>query len=206
MMWKGLLALGALVLTGAMLVSYTRADDKAASPTVAKIGAPAPLFSLPDQDGKTVNLADFSGKFIVLEWFNEDCPIVQRHYKDDAMNKLAKKYQEKDVVWLAVNSTKDKSSATNKKAGEAWSMGRPILSDPMGDVGHAYGATNTPGMYVIDKTGVLAYMGAIDDNSSGKKTEGIKNYVSQALDQLMAGQSVSEPLTKQYGCTIKYAK
>lgn len=204
MLWKGVLALGATLLVGSLLVSSSVAGEKAAA--AAKIGAPAPMFSLPDQNGKTVSLSDFAGKIVVLEWFNEDCPVVVRHYKNDAMNKLAGNYKDKDVVWLAINSTKQKTVESNKKAADAWKMDRPILSDPSGDVGHLYGATNTPGMYVINKDGVLAYMGAIDDNPSDNKKDGVKNYVAQALNELLAGQSVSEPQTKQYGCTVKYAK
>jgi peroxiredoxin len=200
MMWKSAIAMCATLLVGVMLV---QAAEKPQG--VAKIGAPAPLFSLPDQNGKTVNLADFSGKIVVLEWWNNECPVVQRHYKANTMNSLVTKYKDKDVVWLAINSTNGKTNADNKKAGDAWTMDRPILNDSPGDVGHAYGATNTPGMYVIDKQGVLAYMGAIDDDTSGKNGHP-KNYVSQAIDQLLAGQSVSEPQTKQYGCSVKYAK
>jgi peroxiredoxin len=206
MIWKGVLALGATIALGAaLLVSTTNADEKAGM-TAAKVGAAAPAFELPDQNGKTVKLSDFAGKVVVLEWFNEDCPIVQRFYVGStAMNDLAKKYQAKDVVWLAINSTKEKTLETNKAAAAKWNMDRPILSDPSGTVGHQYGATNTPGMYVIAKDGTLAYMGAIDDNSSGNKKEGVKNYVVQALEQVMSGQSVSEPMTKQYGCGVKYA-
>jgi peroxiredoxin len=197
-MWKGLTAVAVMLTLGVFLVA---ADKQSA----AQVGAKAPLFSLPDQTGKTVNLADYSGKLVVLEWWNNECPVVQRHYKDNAMNNLAKKYMDKDVVWLAINSTSNKTTEDNKSAATQMNMDRPVLSDASGDVGHMYGATNTPGMYVIDKEGNLAYMGAIDDNPSGKKASA-KNYVSQALDELMAGQTVSEPKTKQYGCSIKYAK
>jgi len=201
MLWKSVIATVAVLLVGVMLV---QAEEKQQTQQQAKIGAPAPLFALPDQTGKMVNLADYSGKIVVLEWWNNECPVVQRHYKANTMTTLNSKYKDKDVVWLSVNSTHGKTNADNKKAGDAWNMGWPILNDSAGNVGHAYGATNTPGMYVIDKTGVLAYMGAIDDDPQGKSTNA-KNYVSQAIDQLLAGQSVSEPQTKQYGCSVKYA-
>jgi peroxiredoxin len=193
----------ALVLAGAMFASSGAAEQKKA---VAKVGAPAPAFSLPDQNGRTVSLSDFTGKIVVLEWFNDECPVVVRHYEGDAMNKLAARYKEKDVVWLAINSTAKHDVAHNKSAAEKFNIERPLLDDHGGTVGHAYGATNTPGMYVIDKQGVLAYMGAIDDDPNGRKKTGAKNYVAQALDELLAGQSVSEPQTKQYGCTVKYAR
>jgi peroxiredoxin len=202
MIWKTVTALGAVIAVAAVLVSSSLAQDK---PATAAIGAPAPAFMLEDQDGKKVNLTDYAGKIVVLEWFNEECPIVQRHYKDDAMNKLANKYKEKGVVWLAINSTAGKDNAANKKAADAWKMGRPLLNDATGATGHKYGATNTPGMYIIDKSGNLVYWGAIDDNESGSKTSGIKNYVEQSLDEVLAGKPVSTPKTKPYGCTVKYA-
>jgi peroxiredoxin len=188
----------ALLLAG--LVSISLGQPK----TDAKVGEKAPAFSLHDQNGRTVSLSDYAGKIVVLEWFNEDCPIVQGHYKDDAMNKLARRYAEKGVVWLAINSTSGKTNQTNQKADSAWKMSRPILNDSAGTVGHAYGATNTPGMFIVNKNGVLAYMGGIDDNESGDKKQ-VKNYVAQALDELLAGKAVSQPQTKQYGCTVKYA-
>jgi len=201
-MLKRLSALAVVLTVGALLISQGVAGEKQ---TAAQVGAKAPLFSLPDQTGKMVNLADYSGKLVVLEWWNNECPVVQRHYKDNAMNNLAKKYADKDVVWLAINSTNGKTNEDNKSAAQQMNMDRPVLNDASGDIGHMYGATNTPGMYVIDKQGNLAYMGAIDDNPSGKKATA-KNYVAQALDELISGQSVSESHTKQYGCSIKYAK
>ncbi|HVT90983.1 MAG TPA: redoxin domain-containing protein [Tepidisphaeraceae bacterium] len=168
------------------------------------IGSPAPQFALQDQDGKEVKLSDFAGKIVVLEWFNEECPIVQRHYKADTMNTLSAKYKGKNVVWLAINSTKGKTNADNKKAAAAWHMERPILNDASGKTGHAYQSTNTPGMYVVDAKGNLAYWGGIDDNINGDKAT-VKNYVSQTLDELLAGQTVSQPKTQPYGCTVKYA-
>lgn len=200
MSWKSLsLCLAALVMSG-LLLSPALADQP--EPV---IGQPAPQFSLQDQNGNTVSLSDFAGKIVVLEWFNEECPIVQRHYRDGQMNALANKYAEKGVVWLAINSTKNKTNEDNKKAAAAWNMNRPILNDSSGDVGHAYHATNTPGMYIIDRQQNLVYWGAIDDNPNGRNST-VKNYVAQALDELLAGQSVSEPKTKPYGCTVKYAK
>lgn len=199
---KSTIVLSAAMTLVAMFVSRGLAEEKSG---VAKIGALAPQFSLPDQNGKTVSLSDFAGKIVVLEWWNNECPIVQRHYRNNAMNDLAAKYAARDVVWVAINSTHGKTNDDNKAAGSAMKMDRPILNDSSGEVGHAYGATNTPGMYVIDKNGALAYMGAIDDDPRGS-TSSPKNYVVQALDELLTGQSVSEPQTKQYGCTVKYAK
>ena len=170
---------------------------------LAQGGAPAPPFSLQDQTGKSVNLADFKDKIVVLEWFNEDCPICARHYQAGSMQALANEMTGKGVVWLAVNSTKNKDNASNQKIAGEWKMNFPILNDATGEVGHLYGAKTTPHMYVINN-GVLAYAGAIDDDPQGKGAK--VNYVKKAVEEIMAGQSVTTPETKPYGCSVKYAK
>ena len=117
-----------------------------------------------------------------------------------------KAYADKGVVWLAINSTSGKTNEDNAAIAAEWNIDRPILNDSAGEVGHAYGATNTPHMYVIDAQGNLAYMGAIDSNSSADAADiaGAENYVAKALDELLAGTSVSKPETKAYGCSVKY--
>jgi peroxiredoxin len=187
------------------LVSLAFAADKPMK--APAIGEEAPLFSLQDQDGKSVSLADYRGKFVVLEWFNNECPFVQKWYNAGDMNKLAGKYAGKDVAWLAINTTHGKTNADNKAAAADFKISRPILNDSNGSVGRAYRATNTPQMIVIDKAGHIAYMGAIDNNNTTdeSKTATARNYVSKALDELLGGSSVSEPETKPYGCSVKYA-
>jgi peroxiredoxin len=195
------LAAAALLATGLAL----RAADVGPTQS-AKVGTPAPAFTLTDQNGKPTSLSDYSGKVVVLEWFNDGCPFVQRHYKDGDMNQTAEAFAPKGVVWLAINSTKDTDDAHNKAAAEKWSMNRPILNDATGTVGHLYKATNTPNMFVIGKDGMVAYRGAIDNDPDGDKSTDKINYVSQALTEMLAGQPVSTPETKPYGCSIKYAE
>jgi len=178
----------------------------------AKIGDVAPDFSLVDQNGTAVRLSDHKGKIVVLEWFNNECPYVVKFYRDGHMNKFAQAAKDKGVIWLAVNSTspsmKQDSTVTDKSISEQWKIDRPILNDGTGEVGHLYGAKRTPHMYVVNADGVLAYMGAIDDNPSADTADiaGAKNYVMQAIDELQAGKSVSQAETKAYGCGVKYAK
>jgi peroxiredoxin len=193
-------------LAAALAVAFTM-HALAAKPDAAKVGAAAPAFTLKDQSGKDVSLSDFSGKIVVLEWFNDGCPFVQKHYKTGNMNSVASKYAGKDVVWLAVNSTKSASQSHNAKVAGEWKMERPILDDSAGKVGHAYGATNTPNMFIIDKDGKLVYRGAIDSDTSddAAATKTATNYVAKALDELLAGKTVSQPETKPYGCSVKYA-
>lgn len=183
--------------------------DEQKSHGKAAIGAPAPEFKLTDTNGKDVSLADFKGKIVVLEWFNPDCPFIKKHHeKNTTFNDLAAKYAGKDVAFLAINSSaagkQGAGKERNAKAITEYKMTYPVLLDETGKVGKAFGATNTPHCFVINKDGILAYKGAIDDDTSPEKA-GKTNYVGKAVDELLAGQSVSTPETKAYGCNVKYA-
>jgi peroxiredoxin len=210
-MKRSIFSVAAVALMASLVGAFAMAGDKhdkhAEKHGKVAVGQAAPQFSLQDQDGKQVNLADYADKVVVLEWFNNDCPYVVKFYKNGDMNKWAEAYKAKGVVWLAVNSTKNTSNADNKKVSGDWNISRPVLNDATGEIGHLYGATNTPQMFVVNK-GQIAYMGAIDDkrSSSSDDVAGAKNYVAKALDEILAGQSVSEPETKAYGCSVKYAK
>jgi len=174
-------------------------------------GQPAPAFTLTDLHGKPVNLADYKGKTVVLEWHNFGCPFVQKHYKSGNMQSLQKKYGN-DVVWLAVNSTNKSSSdwqdppvLTKELNGFGAAPARYLVDEP-GTIGRAYGAKTTPHMYIIDPSGKVVYNGAIDDKRSTDVADVkvAKNYVVAALDELKAGKPVSTASTTPYGCTIKY--
>jgi peroxiredoxin len=188
------------------LAATVPTDPAAAAPVATEAGAPgsaAPAFALADQDGKTVRLADFAGKIVVLEWTNDECPYVKHHGARGTMKALAEKYRERGVVWLAVNSTKH---ATREKDREWIAQNKlpyPVLEDFEGTTGKAYGAKTTPHMFVIDASGRIAYAGAIDDDArlGGKPTV---NYVEQALAELTAGKAVSTARTNPYGCSVKY--
>jgi peroxiredoxin len=207
-MRKNLAAVFVVALVGAMAVAFAAPAEKTSKGDGAgpQIGKPAPTFALQDQSGKTVNLSDNTGKIVVLEWFNDECPIDVRVY-DDGMNDWAKKWTDQGVVWLAVDSTSTHDAAHMKSAGEKMKIDRPILNDASGKVGHEYAATNTPHMYIIDQSGTLVYKGAIDDNPRGNKAKGeVTNFVDKALSELTAGKPISTPETKAYGCSVKYGK
>lgn len=172
----------------------------------ATVGAPAPTFTLEDQNGRPVSLSDFTGKIVVLEWVNPDCPFVQRHYRAGTMKRLAEKYQSKGVVWLAINSTHYMGKEDNRRWIEKYKLPYPILDDHTGRVGRLYGAKTTPHMFIIDTSGKLVYQGGIDDDPRGAKNGGALNYVERALDELLAGKPVSIPQSKPYGCSVKYAE
>jgi peroxiredoxin len=172
----------------------------------------APDFTLRDLDGATVRLADLRGKVVVLEWFNPECPFVQRSHTEGSLVGLSKRQAAKGVVWYAINSgapgKQGSGAETNRKGQQALHVDNPILLDETGVVGKAYGATNTPHMFVIDAAGNLVYGGAIDNSpdGEGKSPEGgtLVNYVEQALEDVAAKRPVRTPKTKAYGCSVKY--
>jgi peroxiredoxin len=174
--------------------------------TKLKTGDKAPHFALKDQDGKTVDLNQYKGKIVVLEWFNSECPYVVRHYDAKTMTTLASKYADSDVVWLAINSTSHATAEQDKAWIEKYDIGYLILLDTNGEVGMWYGAKTTPHMYVIDKEGKIAYQGAIDNDRQGKMNAGEReDYVSEALDAVLKGETPAHDSTTPYGCGVKYA-
>jgi peroxiredoxin len=177
-----------------------------------KVGSEAPAFTLKDTSGKEHSLADYRGKFVVLEWFNEGCPFVQKHYTSGNMQKLQQEYTGKDVVWLSINSSAPGNQGhvtteTAPKTISTWNMkATKILLDHDGKVGRMYGAKTTPHMFVIDKQGKLVYQGAIDSKPTANAADvaNAENYVKVALDNSMAGKPVENASTKPYGCSVKY--
>jgi peroxiredoxin len=166
----------------------------------------APLFTLTNQDGKEVKLADYKGKIVVLEWFNYDCPFVKAHYQAQTFKKLAEKYAKQDVVWFAVNSTHYTTAKANQDFAAQHKLPYDILLDTDGKTGKAYSAKTTPHVYVIDAKGRIVYHGAADNAPMGKTpaNQTYVSYVEKAVDELLAGKVVSTPWVKPYGCSVKY--
>jgi peroxiredoxin len=171
----------------------------------AEIGKPAPDFTLEDLSGKTHKLSAYKGKIVVLEWISHACPVVNRCHSSKIMAKTAAKFEGKPVVWLAIDSSHFAEQKATESRGWAKKQGieYPVLLDASGKVGHLYAAKTTPHMFVIDKNGVLAYTGAIDDDPYGKKSDR-RNYVEDAVTSLLQGSAVATAKTKSYGCSVKY--
>ena len=179
----------------------------------SKVGAPAPVFKGTDTKGKVHSLSDFKGKWVVLEWHNQTCPYVVKHYGSGNMQRLQKEWTAKGVVWLTVSSSAPgkqgyvdaaKANALMKDKAGAPSA---VLLDHDGKVGKAYGAKTTPHMYVIDAKGVLVYAGGIDDKPSTDQADiaTARNHVAAALAEVTAGRPVSVATSQPYGCAVKYA-
>lgn len=187
-------------------------SEAAPIPESPPVNQPAPAFTVSDTKGKTHSLDSYRGKWVVLEWFNHDCPYTKKHYKTDNMQALQREYTAKGVVWISVVSSapgKDGYlSAANadkamidKKASPSF-----VVRDTAGVLGRMYGARNTPQLFAIDPEGVLRYAGAIDDRptSKVKDVKGAKNYLKAALDAGLSGQPIAVATTQPYGCDVKY--
>ena len=179
-----------------------------------EVGKPAPDFKAVSADGSTVELSALRGRTVVLEWTNHDCPFVKKHYNSGNMQATQAHAAAHDAVWLQVISSEpgsqghvsgDKARQLNADR-QVRNVSHTLL-DEKGAVGRAYGAQVTPHMYIIDAQGVLQYMGAIDSIATAREADIPKatNYVIESLDAMKAGQPVPEPVTRAYGCTIKYA-
>src|ERR1700680_4893993 len=179
---------------------------------VPSVGSAAPEFSAPDANGKTQSLSEYRGKYVVLEWFNPECPFVKKHYGSDNMQKLQAEYTGKGVVWLTIDSNAPGSEGNitadqAQKIMASWKTKQTaLLLDPESKVAKLYGAKNTPDMIVISPEGKIVYEGAIDSKASPNPADipSSTNYVKAALDESLAGKPVSKPTTKPYGCSVKY--
>jgi peroxiredoxin len=176
------------------------------------IGKPAPDFTLPDSNGGKVTLSGLKGKIVVLEWTNDGCPYVHKHYASQNMQKLQKDAAAQGVVWLTIISSApgQQGYADGAKANELTksrgSAPAAVLLDPDGKVGHLYDARTTPHMFIIDPSGKLVYMGGIDDKPTTNVADvaTAKNYVRAALGEIEAGKPVRDAITRPYGCSVKY--
>jgi len=205
------LALG-IILAAPALTMGGMAQLSAAIAT-PRIGQPAPNFVALDSNGQTVRLQDFRGKVVVLEWTNDGCPFVGKWYRSGAMQQLQRDAAAKGVVWLSVISSapgeqgyadgpRANALTRNRNAAPAH-----VLLDASGTIGRAYGAEVTPHIFVIAQNGTLAYVGGADSIAS-TRTEDLARaepYAREAIEAVVAGQPVQHPVTRPYGCTVKYS-
>ena len=175
----------------------------------------APNFELVDSHGKNISLSNFEDNTIVLEWTNHGCPFVAKHYKTKNMQSTQEIAKTEDAVWLSIISsapgtqgfvTKEEANelTTSRQASPAH-----VLLDPTGAAGKLYSAKTTPHMYIINEEGLLKYQGAIDDAGGRgfmfKDLLQAKNYIKIGINELNQGKKITDPVTKPYGCSVKYA-
>src|ERR1041385_9085316 len=197
------------LLTVLLTISATAALFATDSPA---IGTNAPDFSLTDSKGKTQSVSQYKGKYVVLEWFNPECPFVKKHYGSGNMQKLQEEFTGKGVVWLTIDSSAPglegnlTADQANAKMADWKTKQTALVLDPDGKAGRSYGAKNTPHMFVINPEGKIVYEGAIDSKATANPADitTATNYVKVALDEALAGKTVTTPNSRPYGCSVKY--
>jgi peroxiredoxin len=185
---------------------------KTRAQSVIKVGTPAPAFTALDTRGRTQSLTAYRGKWVVLEWFNHECPYTKKQYGTDNMQALQREYTKRGVTWLSiVSSAPGKEGFTSAERAtvlttEKKASPTAVIRDTAGILGHLYGARNTPQLIVIDPQGILQYDGAIDDKPTTDPADvpRAKNYLRAALDAGMSGKTIATPTTQPYGCTVQY--
>ncbi len=178
-----------------------------------QIGKLAPDFIGLNTKGQLVDLKHLRGKNVVLEWTNHECPYVRKHYNSGNMQKTQAALTADGVYWISViSSAPDKQGYVTPEKADALTASRgsyadTVVIDASGSLGKTFSARTTPQIVLIDEAGIIRYQGAIDDKPSSRASslKGAKNYLLAAWGDLKAGRNVTEPITKPYGCTIKYA-
>lgn len=192
------------------MVTGTGFSNAFASP---EVGAPAPAFTGMTSKGESVSLESLRGKTVVLEWTNHDCPYGRKHYGSGKMQAIQKNSATDGIVWLSIISSAPgrqgfvEVDEANQLTSSRDAAPTHVILDPQGSVGQAYSARTTPHMFVIDPDGTLQYKGGIDDkpSSSKRSLEGAHNYVCAALADLKAGKPVANPVSRPYGCSVRYS-
>jgi peroxiredoxin len=207
----GGLGIAAIAIIAALLVGLIGIFDSAAG-AAPQIGQAAPDFTAVDARGNPIHLREYRGKIVVLEWTNADCPYTHKHYSSGNMQSVQELAQNNGIVWLSViSSAPGKQGYVNGAAAEALTVARhavptAVLLDPTGSVARLYAAKTTPHMFVIDKDGMLRYTGGIDSIATTDAADiaRAEPYLKEAMLAVAAGDPVPHPVTKPYGCSVKY--
>ncbi len=206
---RSTLSIAFLSALAALFIATTTAN---AGQSDVQVGQLAPDFVGTDTHGKAVKLSSLRGKTVVLEWTNHQCPYTRKHYDSGNMQGLQKTATAQGVVWLSIiSSASGRQGHVSGAKADALTSSRKaaptaVLLDPKGTIGRLYKARTTPHMFIIDKAGKVAYMGAIDSKPSANPGDiaTAKNYVQGALTALMSGKTITPARTSPYGCSVKY--
>ncbi len=208
---KKLIILFSLIFAATLVINFTSETEEKAA-VDAPVGAQAPAFEVMGADGEMHSLADYEGKYVILEWLNHGCPYIRKHYDGNNMQALQEKYTDQGVVWLSVISSAPgtqgymEAEEAQQSIEEYGASPTEILLDPEGKMGKAYDARVTPHMFIIDPQGVVRYNGAIDDKPTpaASSLETAHNYIDAAMNSLMNGEEVEVKSNTPYGCSVKY--
>lgn len=172
-------------------------------------GVQAPDFNLPATDGRNYSLAEFKGKAkaVVVIFACNHCPYVLAY--EDRMIQICKDTAEKGAQFLVINANDEKnypedSFAKMKERAKTKKFPYPYLRDASQKVAESFGAGCTPEVFLLDKDLKLQYHGRIDDNwQEPAKVQ--QNYLKEALEAVLKGQSVVRQETHPIGCSIKWS-
>ena len=178
----------------------------------AGVDSRAPGFPLPDAQGASHALADYRGKYVILEWVNFGCPFVGKHYGSGSMQELQRTMTARGTVWLSICSSAPgnqgyyEGEELKEKLKEENASPTAYLVDADGTVGKLYGAKTTPHMFIVDPQGVLIYEGGIDNIASTDRDDIAKatNYVKEVMAAAWDGKPLPVKTTRSYGCSVKY--
>ena len=193
----------ALFLSSNSLIAYVQIDEI------------SPDFKLKNSFGDYVSLSDYRGKKVILEWTNHGCPFVAKHYSTGNMQSTQNYAKDSGAIWLSIISSAPgtqgfvSSAEANDLTSSRNAIPTHVLFDSDGTVGRMYDAKTTPHMFIIDEDGRLKYQGAIDDAGGrgfmSKDLLEANNYIKKGLKEILQERSLSTPVTKPYGCSVKYA-
>lgn len=157
-------------------------------------------FMLSDYNGKAHSLTDYqNSKAIVVMFIATQCPVSNAY--NARMVKLYEDYWPKGIAFLGINSNKQESVDEIKKHSEQNKLGFLVLKDVNNVIADKFGASFTPQVYVLSPKFEILYHGRIDDS---RREEDVKSHdLRKALDEILAGKTVSVSETKAFGCTIK---
>lgn len=192
------------VLVGSFLVMALAAVAGSGSsndvPAPPAIGTVIDDFKLPDADGSEHSLKSLMGKKgAVVIFIATRCPVSNAY--NERMEQLAKDYKAKGVSVIGINSNVTEPAAEVKSHAAEKHLTFTILKDDGNRVADRLGATRTPEVYVLDAGSKLVYHGRIDNS---QKVEGITaNDLREALDEMLAGKSISKTGGAAFGCAIK---
>ena len=174
-----------------------------------KIGSQMPNtdYLLSDISGNQITLNEIKGKNGTLIIFScNTCPWVIRW--EDRYVEIANSYLKRGIGMIAINSNVarfngDDSLNKMKKHAKEKKYNFPYAQDPKAKLAYAFGATKTPHVYLFDNNDNLVYRGAIDDNA--RYADSVEEpYLSNAIDQLLAGKKIKKTTSKAIGCSIKF--
>ncbi len=165
--------------------------------SVARVGQPAPDFSLNDLSGTEYTLTSARGRVLVLNFWSLDCPHSER--ADGLIADLRNEWEGQVAVWSIASNVNEAPEQILRVAEQrAVSL---ILHDPGSQIADLYNAQTTPHLFVIDLTGILRYTGALDDATFRKRSP-TRNYLTEAVEAVQRGSVPETAETAAYGCSI----